>query len=325
MDVRVPAPSLAALVRAAAAAAVSVNPADALRALAEAARAVAEAEIAVVRALDGSGDRLEAVAVAAPQTLAAELEGTVLPAAELPGETLDALASAPPAVRRIAERTGATCLLLVPARADGCAVSLELLRSGGPFGVEQRLAAELCAAQAILVIRAFATAGDGSPLARPALELAGEALAAALHEQDAAAEVVRLAAGVAGASAAILWEVREGGLVSAASWGVDTYDDLSAARAVAVGTLAEPGPVRAQAAQRLPTDEVSTTLPLGSPPLGVLQLLHPAGDEPDAAQLAGLATFGVRAGHALRAGKRAHLLALELERTRALLEVKIGR
>jgi serine phosphatase RsbU (regulator of sigma subunit) len=321
VDVRVPAPSLAALVRAVAAAAVSTSSADALRALADAARAVAEAEIAVVRALDASGDHLEAVAVAAPQTLAAELEGTVLPVAELPADALDELGQAPPAVRRTAERTGATRLLLVPARADGCAVSLELLRSGEPFSVEQRLAAELCAAQAALVLRAFASGEGASSLARPALELAGEALAAALHEQDAAAEVVRLAAGVAGASAAIFWEVREEGLVPGAVWGVDASSDLSAAHEVAVRTLAEPGPVRAQAAQPVSADGVSTTLPLGRPPLGVLQLLHPAGEEPDDEQLAKLATFGVRVGHALRAGERARLLALELERTRALLEV----
>jgi serine phosphatase RsbU (regulator of sigma subunit) len=319
--VRVSAPSLAALVRAVAAAAVSASSADALHALADAARAVAEAEVAVVRAFDGSGEGLEAVAVAAPQTLAAELEGTVLPVTELPGVSLDELGQAPPTVRRAAERTGATRLLLVPARADGCAISLELLRSGEPFGAEQRLAAELCAAQAVLVLRAFAAGGDASSLARPALELAGEALAAALHEQDAAAEVVRLAAGVAGASSAILWEAREEGLVPGASWGVDPTTDLSAARDVATRTLAEPGPVRAQAAQRLPADGVSTTLPLGRPPLGVLQLLHPSGQEPDAEQLAKLATFGVRVGHALRAGERARLLALELERTRALLEV----
>src|SRR5207245_4785310 len=131
-----------------------------------------------------------------------------------------ALARAPDAVRRSARHTGSTRLLLVPARADGCAVSIELLGSGEPFGAEQRLAVELCAAQAALVLRAFSAGGDASSLARPALELAGEALAAALHEQDAMVELVRLAARAAGASAAILWESREDGLVLGASWGV---------------------------------------------------------------------------------------------------------
>jgi serine phosphatase RsbU (regulator of sigma subunit) len=320
-DVRLRAPSLAALVRAVTAAAGAASPADALRALADAALAVSGAEIALVRALDDGAERLEAVAVAAPKALAAELYGTVLPASDLPAAPVDELAQAPAGIRRIAERTGATRLLLVPARADGYAASVELLRSGEPFGAEQRLAAELCAAQAALVLRAFALRGDASSLARPALELAGEALAVALEEDDAANEVVRLAAGVAGASAAILWEGRQDGIAPAASWGVDAAADLGAAREVAERTLAEPGPVSAHAAG-LPHDcAVSTTLPLGRPPLGVLQLFHPAGEDPDAEQLTRLATFGVRAAHALRTGERARLLALELERTRALLEV----
>ena len=321
-DVRVPAPSLAALVRAVAAAAFSASPSEALHALAAAAQVVSGAEVALVRALDESTERLEAVAVAAPQTLAAELEGTSMPAAELPDSPLDELAQAPPAVRRAAERIGATQLFLVPARTNGVAVSVELLRSGDAFGADERLAAECCAAQAALVLRAFAAGGDPASLARPALELAGEALAAAMREQDTAAEVVRLAAGVAGASAAILWEDREGGLVRGASWGIEEAADLDAARQLAEHAPAEPGPARAQEAEGLPrTWGVSTTLPLGRPPLGVLQLLHPVDEEPDSEQLARLATFGVRAAHALRASERARLVALELERTRALLEL----
>jgi len=320
-DVRVSAPSLAALVHAAAAAAVATTAADALRALADAARAVSGADVALLRALDKSGERLEAVAVAATQTVSAELEGTVLPATELPDTPLDGLATAPAAVRRIAERVGAEQLLLVPARANGCAVSLELFRAGEPFGAEHRLAAELCAALAAVVLRSFAAGEGAASLAQPALELAGEALAAALHEQDAAPEIVRLAAGVAGASAAVLWESREEGLVPGASWCVDEGDDLDAAREAAERALAEPGPVRAQSAGLVEDRGVSTTLALGRPPVGVLQLFHPPGEEPDEEQLTRLATFGVRAAHALRTGERTRLLALELERTRALLEV----
>ncbi len=320
-DARVPAQSLAALVRALAAAAVSTRASDALRLVAEAALAVSGAEIALVRALDDSGERLEAMTVAGPQAVAAELEGTVLPAADLPAVPLDELARAPRAVRRIAERTGTTQLLLVPARANGSTVSLELFRSGEPFGPEQRLAAELCAVNAALVLRAFATGTDAAALARPALEVAGEALVAALHEQDAMVEVVRIAARVAGASAAILWESRDDGFALGASWGVGAAADLGAAREVAERALAASGPIHARAAG-LPQDRaVSTSLPLGRPALGVLQLFHPAGEEPDEEQLARLTTFGVRAAHALRTGERARLLALELERTRALLEV----
>ncbi len=323
--VRVPAPSLAAVVRALAAAAVAETSTAALRSLAEAARFVSGADAAVIRVLDEGGERLEAVAVAGPRALAAELEGTVLAATDLPHEPLDDLARAPEAVRRAAARAGATALLLVPARSGECAVSLELLGTREPFGAEQRLAAQLCALEGALVLRAFAD-GDGTgvvgSLARPALELAGEALAAAFHESDAAGEVVRLAAEVAGATAAILWESRDGSLTAAAVCGIDAASELARARVLAERALAEPGPLHAQAADLLPPGcGVSTGLLLGRPPLGVLQFLHPPGQEPDAEQLTHLATFGVRAAHALRAGERARLLVLELDRTRALLEL----
>jgi serine phosphatase RsbU (regulator of sigma subunit) len=333
-DVRLRASSLALLARAVTAAAGSASASDALRALADAAQKVCGAEIALIRALDDGGERLEVVAVAGSQALGAELYGTALPVAELPETPVDDVARAPAAVRRIAKQTDARQLLLVPSRANGCVVSVELLRSGGRFGAEQRLAAELCAAQAALVLRAFAVGGDASSLARPALELTGEALAVALHEEDAAAEVVRLAAGVAGASAAVLWESRESGLVPAASWGIDAGADLAAAREIAERALPEPGPISATAAG-LPADcAVSTTLPLhlayaapasgetvARPPIGVLQLFHPAGDEPQADRLEQLRFFSVRAANALRRSERARQLALELERTRAVLGV----
>ena len=92
-DVRLRAPSLAALARAAMAAAGAESSSDALRGLAEAAQTVSGAEIALVRALDESGERLEAVAVAAPRALAAELYGTVLPRAELPQAVAQAAAT----------------------------------------------------------------------------------------------------------------------------------------------------------------------------------------------------------------------------------------
>jgi hypothetical protein len=310
--VRVPASSLAALVRAVSAAAAAATATEALRALAEAARAVTAAEVAVVRIPDDSGERLEAAAVAAPTTLAAELEGTVVPLVEFPAAPVDDLAQAPAAARHAAERAGATRLLLLPAAGDGCSISLELLRRGEPFGLEERLAGELSASLALLVLRAFGgSSGPVESLARPALELAGEALAAALDEGGGAGEIVRLAAAVAGATAGILWERRDGELVAAATYEVSADADLGAARELAERTLAEPGPVRALPSERLPAGcAISTTLPLGRPALGVLQLLHPPGGEPDSDQLGRLATFAVRAANALRAGERARLLAL---------------
>jgi hypothetical protein len=316
-----PATSLAALVRGISSAAAATTGPEAFRALAEASRAVTAAEIAVIRIPDESGERLEAAAVAAPPTLAAELEGTVVPLAELPAGPVTDLASAPAAARHAAERAGATRLLLLPAAGDGCAISLELLRRGEPFSVEERLAGELSAAFALLVLRAFGGgAGPVESLARPALELAGEALAAALDEGGGAAEVLRLAAAVVGATAGVVWERRDGELVAAATCGIAAGADLAAARELAERTLADPGPVRALAGERLPEGcGISTTLPLGRPALGVLQLLHPPGDEPDPEQLGRLATFGVRAANALRAGERARLLAVGIGRTAATL------
>jgi serine phosphatase RsbU (regulator of sigma subunit) len=296
-DVRVRAPSLAAIARAAATAAGSASSGDALQALADAVRAVTRADVVLLRTLEPGADVLETVAVAGPRPLAAELEGTVLQATALPGEPLAELADAPDSVCRVAERAGAAQLLLVPARVSGYAVSVELFRSGEPFGLEERLVAELCAAQAALVVRAFATGGEDSAPVLTALELAGEALAAAVHEENGAAEVVRLAARAAGAPTAILWESGEGELVPAAAWGLDEVAGL------------------------VDRDAVSTALPFGRPPRGVLQLFHRDGAEPDAEQLARLAAFGLHAAQALDSGEVKRRTALELERARALLEV----
>src|SRR2546423_4067687 len=107
-DVRLGAPSLAALVRAVTAAAGSASSSDALRALAEAAQAVSGAEIALVRALDDGGEQLEAVAGAAPPAPAAALYRTGLPAAELPEAPPGHPSPAPAALPRLAAQTRTT-------------------------------------------------------------------------------------------------------------------------------------------------------------------------------------------------------------------------
>jgi serine phosphatase RsbU (regulator of sigma subunit) len=315
---------LATLARAVTAAAGRETLNDALQDFAAAARSVAEADVAIVRVLDPAGDRLDALAVAASATLAAELEGGRLPAAELPEETLTDLNAAPAAVRYAAARAAATAFLLVPVRLNGTVASLELLRPALPFTPTQQLAAELVASQLGLVLRAFAA--SERPLAaisQSALELAGEALAAALDEVHAPGEVVRVAASVAGSPAALLWERGDdGALTLAGTRGVDAAVDLTAARELAARALEEPGPLRSHPSDLLPAGcGVSTALPLGRPATGVLQLLHPVAEAPEPAQLERLATFAVRAAHALSVSSRARLLALELERTRALLTV----
>ncbi|MDX6486247.1 MAG: hypothetical protein QOF43_1400, partial [Gaiellaceae bacterium] len=258
-----------------------------------------------------------------PAALAAELEGTYLPAVELPLSTVTDLADAPPSVRRAASRASAHSLLLVPVRAHGSAASFELYRESPPFTAEDRVAAELAAAQGALVIRAFAgerRTDDSS--ARQPLELAGEALAAAIDQAETASEVARVAASVVGAPVGLLWERSADGLELSGSYGLGPDADLTSARRLALGAMDEPGPVRAVPAGSLPDGcGVSTVLPLGQPPVGLLQLLFNPDEAPDAPQLVRLTTFGVRAAHALRASARGRDLAVELERTRALLAV----
>ena len=321
----VPVDALAALAGAVAAAARRSALAGALDELADAARTVSGAEVALVRVLAAGSGRFETAAVAGPAALAAELEGTNLPAEDVPEETLDTLAGAPDAVHHAAARAAARSLLLVPVRTDGPTATLELYRAGGSFTLAERLAAELSAACIALVLRAFAGGSRraAEALVHPALELAGEALAAALDETHTAGGLVRVAATIVGAPVGLLWEsADEGGLQLVAHYGLGADAALDGARTLAEGALAEPGPVRAVAADELPEGcGSSTTLPLGQPPVGLLQLLFAAADAPDAAQIARLTTFGIRVAHALRASARASTLGVELERTRALLAV----
>jgi len=93
---------LTVLGRALAAAAQRSTLADALEDVANAARVVARADLVLARILVDA--RLEAIAVAGPPALAAELEGTHLPAGDLPQATLTSLAAAPAAVRHAASR-----------------------------------------------------------------------------------------------------------------------------------------------------------------------------------------------------------------------------
>src|SRR5437588_164831 len=153
--------------------------------------------------------------------------------ARLPAASLAALVRAPAATGRAAALAGASELFLVTAGDAG--VSLEILRAGDPFSSDERFAAELCVAQALLVLRAFGAGSPAESLARPALELAGEALAAALDDADQAGEIVRLSAGVSGATAAILWEQRGADLVAVAAHGVPLPGGAAAAEALPDG------------------------------------------------------------------------------------------
>jgi serine phosphatase RsbU (regulator of sigma subunit) len=312
--------ALAALARAVTDAASRPSLASALQDVVAAARTSTGADVGLVRVL--AGDRLETVAVSGSAALAAELEGDRVPASELPGRRLELLSDAPAGVQRVAGRVRATSILVLPVRLEEALATLELYRTG-PFSPSEELAAELAAGHVALVLRAFAVPAADAPAARQALDLAGEALAAALHDTAPAAEVVRLAAGVVGAPVALLWQRGEDdALALVGSHGLDPAAGLGDAAQVAASALEDGGSIRAIASDRLPNGcGVSTTLALGEPPLGFLQLLFAPGAEPAAEQLGRLTIFGVRAAHVLRSGARVRELELELEQSRALLAV----
>jgi serine phosphatase RsbU (regulator of sigma subunit) len=318
----VPVEALAALARAVVSAALRPTLAAALDDVVEAARVVSGADLALVRV--PAGDDLETVAVAGPSALAAELDGTHLATADLPQSTVAELADAPRSSRRAAARAGARSVLVIPVRTSDTASTLELYRAGAPFTAGERFAAELAGGETALVLRAFGVGESrtAETLVLPALELAGDALAAALGERHSASEVVRVAASVVGAPVGLLWDRASGDIELAGSFGLDPGTDLGPLRELARQAFDEPGPLRAVPSEGLPGGcTVSTSLSLGQAATGMLQLFFGPGATPGAAELGRLTTFAVRAAHALRASERTRSLALELERTRALLAV----
>jgi serine phosphatase RsbU (regulator of sigma subunit) len=318
--------ALEALAQAGVAVAAGATLREALAAVVEVAARAADAEVALARVLEPLGDELAARAVAAAPALAAELEGTRLAAAGVADEPVATVDDAPEPVRRVAARLGAAGVLLAPVQLDGRLLgTLELYRSV-PLAEDGRLAGLVAAGWVGLVLRAFGVGGavDTAGVARPALELAGEALVVGTDGERAGDAIARLGATVTGATAALLWERGQSEELSlqAAHGLPEPPPDLAGARVLAARALASPGPVEAAHDPLLPEGAAaSAALPLGEPAIGVLQLLFAADETPGEPELAALGTFAVRAAHALRAGTRARELTDELERTRALLAV----
>src|SRR4051794_35591711 len=288
------------------------------------------AEVVVARVVDGGGEQLTACAVASTSAaVAAELEGSRFPVQDLPAEEQTDLDAMPEAVRRAATRVRATAVVQLPLVADGHVLgSLELMRAGVPFDESERRLGRFAAAQSALAIRAFrgsadAAAGNGEALR--ALALAGEALAAGTNEAATAEQVTRLAVAATHALAGLLWRREEGRpplLVASHGLGATERALVDAGEAAERAVDARVPVTIETSERRLPLGAgVSTTLQLGQPPVGALQLLFAPGEEPSDDDLTRLATFGVRAAHALRAAIHSRQLELELERTRALLAV----
>ncbi len=305
---------------------------DALEAIAEALARAVGADVVVARVVDDSTGDFRSVAVATTSSaVAAELEGSRFPGDQLSSsEEIDEVERLPDAVRRAAERVRAGAVLQLPVLAGSeVAGTLELMRSSSAaFDGAQRRLARLAAGQAGLAIRAFrGDAAARSDALEPgrALELAGDALAAGADEARTAEQVTRVAAETTAAVVSLLWRREPGqplGLV--ASSGLDRQDTalVDAAEAVERAVRRREAVSVESVDGRLPGGAaVSATLQLGQPPVGALQLLFPAGHAPAKEELGALATFGVRAAHALRSSMRSRTVALELERTRALLAV----
>jgi serine phosphatase RsbU (regulator of sigma subunit) len=308
---------LDALASAGVALASAATLAEALQIVAEGAAGAVHAEVAIARA-DVHG-RATALGVAASsEALAAELARSGFPLQQVPRDEECDLERLPEGVRRAAERAQASAALLLPVYVEGeVRGSLELLRAGDAFDDAERRLARLAAAQAALAFRAFGD--DHSPesgTAREPLLTVGDALAAGADAFRTAEQLVRFALQGTRATASLLWDRTDGDeLELVASAG--TEGDADAARPAAERALTGRSPVTVEGLD----DTTSAVLPLGQPPIGVLQLLYAPGHEPTETELSTLVTFGVRAAYTLRASIRARTLAVELERTRALLAI----
>jgi serine phosphatase RsbU (regulator of sigma subunit) len=299
---------------------------EAMQTVAEAAARAVSAEVVVVRVVDDTSASLKACAVATSSAaVGAELEGSRLPLADMPESEVADAERLPESVRRAAERVQASSVLLIPVQIDGRVEgSVELMRAGDAFDDAERRLARLAAGQAALAIRTFeGGAGADEIDAEVTLGLAGEALAAGADGIRTADEITRFAKDATGALAGLLWRRGpEGKLELVASVGTVLPDDALPAAAAADRALLGRQPVGVEAVGDLPgLATLSATLQLGQPSIGALQLLFSPGSEPSDVALATLAKFGVRAAHALRASFQARTVALELERTRALLAV----
>ena len=290
----------------------------ALTAIVERAAELAEADVVVARLADENGT-LTAQAVHAPsESIRAELEGSRIDAEEVPSEEHSDLDALSKALRLAAERISAVGALHLPVHEEATLVgSLELLRTRKPFDRRQRTLARAAADDVALARRAFAES-DAANAAPDPIELAGDALAAGSDETRTADQVAALAAQATGALACLVWNYEEDGeplLAGIAGPGGAAAPVPALAAARRARESREPVAVDALEAGA----GALATLQLGEPPLGALQLVFT--EAPGPLLLPRLATFAVRAAHALRASERRRSLSADLERTRALLAI----
>jgi serine phosphatase RsbU (regulator of sigma subunit) len=288
------------------------------------------ATLVVARIAGRGGSELIARAVHADSpALAAELQGSRLPAAEVePGERAATIEERrlPPALRRAAERTRSVFTHVFPIAADGSILAtLELFRAERPFSPRElrlaRLAAFHVAAGARL--ERTAQANGRADRRRGTLELLGEALAAGADEAETAEQIVRLAAESSYAAGASLWRVEpDGPPTHLAAHGLarGAVDRAAGAAAVEVAVEKRSPYVVRSAPGGDGAPRTMATIPLGEPPVGGLQLFF-QDDGPGEESLALLSPFAARAALALRRSRRVGLIATALLRSQTVIGV----
>ncbi len=271
----------------------------------EAAALGAGADLAAIWLSEPSGS-LTVRAVWAPSgALAAEVE------------SLRALSLEEAAQLARARVDGEASGLTIPLEVNGAAPgSLELVRRGEPFERDAVQVASLAADLASLAVRLCEDGRSSRGEVVGALDIAGDALAAGADADGAAGRMARLAAVASGADGALVWRIRGELLEVEGRYGEIESDDALGRAAAAI--LDEHRALAVQGDQR--SGEI-VTLQLGQPPLGALQLRFSPGHAPDELEVPQLASFAVRAAHALRTNERAREAGFELERSRALLAV----
>jgi serine phosphatase RsbU (regulator of sigma subunit) len=272
-----------------------------LAALAEAAAQGAGAEVAVLWLPERDADLVARSVWSASAGLAAEIEG-------LRAESLERAAAVVRA--RIDESAEG---LTVPFDAAGGGGVLELARRGAAFERDEIRIATLAAELAGLGTR-LEDGGTARKGGNGTLDVAGDALAAVAPDDGAPARVARLAAIASGGDAAVVWRLHDDALHVAGSYGPIVPDEKLARAANAVVEELSMVSVDGDPAHVV-------TLQLGQPVLGALQVRFASGRAPDEHGIEQLASFAVRAAHALRSSERARDAGFELERSRALLSV----
>ena len=294
--------SLAALARATRSLAGGAALAPTLAELSEAAARGTGADLAVLWLPERGGTLAASSVWSSSAGLAAEIEGL----------RVESLGGAAELVRlRFDEAAEGLTIPFDSAEGPG---ALELVRRGSPFDQDDTRLATLAAELAGLAARLDGGASSRK-VATGALDVAGDALAAAAADDGAAARVARLAAIASGGDAALVWRLHEDALEVDGAYGAIVAD---ATLERAAGSIVDE--LRSVSVQ----DDTSghlVTLQLGQPVLGALQVRFASGRAPDELGLEQLASFAVRAAHALRSSERAREAGHELERSRALLAV----